>query len=163
MPTHEEDARAIDAARNRMPMRFQKVTNHDTIQTTERLNRMEAFLVEQLGYDDNDAEKIFKKQETAFFEKNLAEEKATILQQNEHYVEITDASFSIFMEIFAPFAYGERLAWDSKLKDDETGSYIYVHRGNTKNHTSRGSRHTCFNRRYRIQKRHHRQIQRILI
>ncbi len=119
--SHEEKTQCLDAARTRVPKRHQAPSMHDSVSNSERLNRMEAWAIEKLGYDEEEAAKILAAQDKAFLGKAVAEEEKRILEQKRLYSEFSDASFKIFMDVFAPFAFTERLKWDSQLTDDATG------------------------------------------
>ncbi len=119
--THDEQVRASNGARNALPVRCQQPSNHDTVQTTKRMNLIEAFMIEKFGYDPNEAEQILAEQYKAIFYKNLAEEERNILEQKQFRGDAKEAAFKIFTETFSPYVLEKQLNWSDKLTDELTG------------------------------------------
>jgi hypothetical protein len=116
--TYEEKARARDAAKNALPIRFQQPSSHDVISAIERLNMLESVIYEKMGISLGEAEQIHAKQAKAAFDELFAQEERRILEQKELYAEFYKASFAIFHDAFIPFINDERVNWDSQITDD---------------------------------------------
>lgn len=116
MLTHEEDVRALDNARLRMPQRFHPTSK----QTEQRINLIESALNET-GCTPEKMLEIHENQRKELTDKFVLEEEAKIMQERENYVQFAKASFKFFESIFHPEILGVRFQWARCAKDRLAG------------------------------------------